>query len=163
MPANDSPLLLPILLAAAFVAGALGTMGFIIVTSMIADIVEETQLKTGRRSEGLLFSADTFLQKVASGIATLLPGLLLAFVRFPLHAHPETLDPAVMRHLAMIYLPLTVGLSLCSTSVLLFYRIDRTAHEDNLRRLADAAALLESADPDNAGGVEGPAVLTHPV
>ncbi|HEY5107934.1 MAG TPA: MFS transporter [Caulobacteraceae bacterium] len=163
MPPNSSPLLLPILIAATLVTGCLGTMGFIIVTSMIADIVEETQLKTGRRSEGLLFSADTFLQKVASGVATLLPGLLLAFVRFPLHASPETLDPAIMRHLAIIYLPLTVGLSLCSTTMLLFYRIDRRSHEDNLRRLADSAALLEMVDPDNAGQPEGPAVLTRPL
>jgi Na+/melibiose symporter-like transporter len=32
----------------------IGTSGSIIVTSMVADIVEETELRTGRRSEGLL-------------------------------------------------------------------------------------------------------------
>ena len=119
--------------------------------------------RSGTHSEGLLFSADTFLQKVTSGIATLLPGLLLAFVGFPIHARPARLDPAIMRHLAMIYLPINVGLSLISLSILLLYRIDRSKHEENLRRLADAAALVELADPAGAGAAEGPAILTRPV
>jgi Na+/melibiose symporter-like transporter len=163
MPPNGSVLLLAILAAERMLAACTGTMGFIIVTSMIADVVEETQLATGRRSEGLLFSAETFLQKVTSGIATLLPGLLLAFVGFPIHARPARLDPAIMRHLAMIYLPLNLGLSLVSISILMLYRIDRGSHEANLSRLADAAALAELADPQGAGAAEGPAALTRPV
>ena len=49
-------------------------------------------------------------------------------------------------HLAIIYLPLITVLYLCSTSVLMLYRIDRARHEDNLERLAQAAALEAQGD-----------------
>jgi Na+/melibiose symporter-like transporter len=136
MPPPGSEAQLAILLADRLVAGALGTAGFIIVTSMIADIVEEAELSTGRRSEGLLIAADTFLQKLSAGVATFIPGLFLALVAFPPHADPSTLDPGVVRHLAFISLPLWIVIGVAATTVLLFYRIDRQSHEANLARLA---------------------------
>ncbi|WP_309644414.1 MFS transporter [Phenylobacterium sp.] len=137
-PENGSPMLLPILLANAVLGGVFGTGGFILVTSMIADIVEESQVKTGRRSEGLLFSADSLLNKIVSGFATVLPGLLLAFVGFPTGVTPANLDPEIMRRLAYIYVPITVTLSLLSIATWRFYRIDASAHEANLAALQDA-------------------------
>ncbi len=136
MPAAGSIPQFVILLADLSVVTFIGTSGFIIVTSMVADIVEETELRTGRRSEGLLLAADTFLQKLSAGMAIAVPGLLLALVAFPPHADPAMLDPAVMRRLAFISLPLWVTLGIAATSVLLFYRIDRRTHEDNLAKLA---------------------------
>jgi GPH family glycoside/pentoside/hexuronide:cation symporter len=150
MPPNHTFALYAILAIDGMVTAAFGIMGFIIVTSMIADIIEEIEVKSGQRSEGLLFSADTVLQKVASGIAILGPGLLLAAVRFPAGARPRTLDPAIMHHLALIYLPIVVGLQICSTSCLFFYRIDKARHQDNLRTLAQSAAAAEMIDPEAA-------------
>ncbi|HEX9523101.1 MAG TPA: MFS transporter [Reyranella sp.] len=136
MPPAGTAAQFSILLADRLVVAALGTAGFIIVTSMIADIVEEAELRTGRRSEGLLIAADTFVQKLSAGAAILIPGVLLALVAFPPHANPGTLDPQVMRHLAFISLPVWVVLAVISTCVLLRYRIDRRAHEANLAKLA---------------------------
>jgi len=162
MPPNGSPWLLPILIADTMVAGALATMGFVIVTSMLADVVEEVQVKTAQRSEGLLFAADSLLRKITTSFTTLLPGLILAYVGFPKHARPGHVDPAILTHLALIYLPITTVLTLCSTSMLFFYRIDRMRHEDNLRRIADAAALLETVDPDGVV-TEGPGAVVRSV
>jgi Na+/melibiose symporter-like transporter len=136
MPAAGTLAQFAILFADRLVAAALGTGGFIIVISMIADIVEETELRTGRRSEGLLIAADTFVRKLSAGMAVAVPGLLLALVAFPPHADPATLDPQVIRRLALISLPLWVVLGVAATCVLLFYRIDRRAHEANLAQLA---------------------------
>jgi GPH family glycoside/pentoside/hexuronide:cation symporter len=140
MPPRGSTAQFVILLADRFAAIALGVAGFIIVSSMIADIVEEIQVKTGKRSEGLLFSADTFLQKLTSGAASILPGMLLALVAFPAKADPATLDPQIMYNLIWILMPLTFVLGLAGTLILWFYRIDRGAHEMNLARLAAQAA-----------------------
>jgi glycoside/pentoside/hexuronide:cation symporter, GPH family len=137
MPPAGSQAQFVILLADLSVVTFIGTSGFIIVTSMIADIVEEAELRTGRRSEGLLLAADTFLQKLSAGMAIAVPGLLLALVAFPRRADPATLNPEVMRRLAFFSLPLWVALGLAATGVLLFYRIDRRTHEANL-------ALIES-------------------
>ena len=112
--------------------GALGVMGFVIVTSMLADVVEEVQVKTGRRSEGVLFAADSLLRKLTTSFTVALPGLILNVVHFPMHARPGHVDPAILHHLAIIYLPITTGLTICSTSVILLYRIDRKRHEANL-------------------------------
>jgi Na+/melibiose symporter-like transporter len=107
---------------------------------MIADIVEENEVRTGKRSEGLLIAADTFLQKLVGGVASILPGILLTLVAFPAKANPATLDPQIMRNLVLIIVPLTFVIALLSTGILSYYRIDRRAHESNLARLAPQAA-----------------------
>jgi glycoside/pentoside/hexuronide:cation symporter, GPH family len=140
MPAPGTSAQLTILLADRFVEIALGVAGFIIVSSMIADIVEEVQVRTGKRSEGLLFAADTFLQKLISGVASILPGVLLALVTFPPKADPKTLDPQIMHNLIWILMPLTFALGIAATVVLVWYRIDKRAHEMNLAKLAAQTA-----------------------
>src|SRR6185436_10926937 len=126
--------------ADSIVTGILGIAGFIIVTSMIADIVEDSQRQTGRRSEGLLFSADTLLQKVVSGVTTIIPGILLSFVGFHRGMNEATMDPQIMIRLAWIYLPLTVVVSLASITCWSFYRITKEDHERNLEMIRNAAA-----------------------
>ncbi len=140
MPAPGTEAQLVILLVDRFLEIALGLAGFIVVTSMIADIVEEVQVKTGKRSEGLLFAADTFLQKLVSGFATILPGIFLELVAFPAKADPRTLDPQIMHNLIWILMPLTFSLGIAATLVLLFYRIDKHAHEMNLAKLGAQAS-----------------------
>jgi Na+/melibiose symporter-like transporter len=138
-PSNDSPWLLPILTLDRMVTNILGLAGFMIVTSMIADIVEDSQVKTGRRSEGLLFAADTLLQKVVTAVGTALSGVLIAFVGFPAKATPGAVSEEVMHHLAWIYMPVTAGLSLLSIATWFFYRIDKAKHDANLAAVRDAA------------------------
>ena len=140
MPAPGTDAQVTILLIDRFVEIALGLAGFIIVSSMIADIVEEVQVRTGKRSEGLLFSADTFLQKLISGFASILPGIFLELVAFPPKADPQTLDSQIMHNLIWILMPLTFTLGVAATLVLLFYRIDKDAHETNLASLAAQTA-----------------------
>lgn len=142
-PDNDSPNLLPILFAEAVVTGALAIAGFILVSSMIADIVEDSQSKTGRRSEGLLFSADSILQKVVTALSTVLPGLVLAFVGFPERAQPGQVDEAVLHALAWIYIPATMTISILSISTWSFYRIDKAGFERAQASIQEAAANTE--------------------
>jgi glycoside/pentoside/hexuronide:cation symporter, GPH family len=144
MPTAGTAAQFVILLADLSVVGFIGTSGFVIVTSMVADIVEETELRTGRRSEGLLLAADTFVQKLSAGMAIAVPGLLLALVAFPPHADPATLNPEVMRRLAFLSLPLWVALGLAATGVLLFYRIDRQTHKANLALLQSGRVSRET-------------------
>lgn len=142
-PENGSPWLVPILTADRLISGVLNTGGFIVVSSMIADITEESQLKTGRRSEGLLQSADSLLQKSVSGLSTLLPGLILAFIDFPTKAAPGTVPEATLHALGWIYLPATVTLSVLSITTWSFYRIDQAQHERNLAGVREATAAAE--------------------
>ncbi len=143
MPPNGSVWLLTILIVDGFVSGTLGLIGYIIVSSMIADVVEDVAVKTGVRSEGLLFAANGLLPKFTSGIGTFVGGLMLAAVAFPVHAQQGTVDPEILRRLAFLSLPTATILSLISVGVLFFYRIDKATHERNLQSLGDAAGLAE--------------------
>lgn len=144
-PANGSPMLLPILMACSTVSGILSTSASILGTSMISDIVEENQAKTGRRSEGVVLFCDRLLLKVASSLATILPGVLLAIVRFPAVAHPGAVAPAVIRRLALIYLPLAIVFGLGSMATWLLFRIDHSAHRRNLETIA----ARKAAEPES--------------
>jgi Na+/melibiose symporter-like transporter len=161
MPPNGSALLLGILIVDGFVAGLLGTMGFIIVSSMVADIVEEAQVKTGRRSEGLLLSADNIIQSSVASIGVFMSGLLLTWVNFPERAQPGTVDRDILTMLVMIYLPVNLVFRALSIVCLNFYTIDRAKHAEHLASIQDAAALAGESEPtspqeQHAAGVVRP-------
>jgi GPH family glycoside/pentoside/hexuronide:cation symporter len=153
-PENGTSWLIPLLL----IFGTTGTMLSIAcqitISSMIADVVEDSARVTGRRSEGLFFSANAFILKAVSGMGILVGGLLLAFVHFPEHANPATLDPQIPKDLALAYFPVTFALYAVALGCLSFYRIDRAKHEDNLRALA--AAALEAPYAIGPDGVRTP-------
>jgi Na+/melibiose symporter-like transporter len=144
-PGADSDLFMPLMLADRVVTGIFGTGGFIIVTSMIADITEESAVKTGRRSEGLLSTADGVMRNAVTGLGALIPGVLLTAVAFPIGSAPAEVPAEIVRKLAWYYLPLTSGMSTLSILVWLFYRIDRQQHEANLAKARDAVALRDMA------------------
>ena len=146
MPANSSGWVFAILIADAVVVAILAVAGLVIVSSMVADVVEDNAVKTGERSEGLLFAANGLLPKFSAGIGAVMAGVLLSVVHFPAHALQGTVPPALMRELTLIFLPIYAIIVSISIFVLLFYRIDRGVHERNLERLSDAAALAATAE-----------------
>lgn len=150
-PGVDSEIFMPLMLADRVVTGIFGTGGFIIVTSMIADITEESAAKTGRRSEGLLSTADGVMRNAVTGLGAIIPGLLITAVGFPIGAAPANVPADIVRQLAWWYLPLTSGMGTLSILVWLFYRIDRRQHEANLANAREAVASREMA---SEGGLE---------
>ncbi len=143
MPDNSSPWVLRILLLDFLFSATLAISGFIIITSMLADVVEDAAVKTGVRSEGLLMAANGLLPKFTAGFGVFLAGLVITIVAFPAHAPAGTVGPEIMRHMALLYLPFATGMKALSVIVLLFYKIDKSKHETNLATLASAAALSE--------------------
>ena len=146
MPANGSPRIVTILVGDLFVSTTLGITGYIIISSMIADVVEDAAVKTGVRSEGLLFAANGLLNKFTSGFGVFLSGLLLTIVAFPTHAAHGPVGEETLRHLSLLFLPISIGMSALSLIALAFYRIDQDTHERNLATLAEAAALAETVE-----------------
>jgi GPH family glycoside/pentoside/hexuronide:cation symporter len=138
-PANGDPLLLPLLMAqfGFFVMCAIA--GSILAVSMVADVTDQIQLETGRRAEGLLFSAATMVNKAVSGMGVFLSGLLLAVVSFPDHAQPGHVAADVLSSLAVIYILATTFVSVMAIVCLAYYPITRSHHDDNIRRLGELA------------------------
>ena len=131
-----SPLLLAILGSFAFASGVCTIAGFILVSSMVSDIVEDVQAKTGERSEGLLMTADSLPNRVINSLSVALPGMMLAWVAFPAKGKPGPETMELMSRVGWIYLPSFVIISILSIGIWMFYRIDQQTHERNLRAVA---------------------------
>lgn len=135
-PENHTPTLLPLLFACNASSVTLIITFSILVASMVADIVEDSEVATGRRSEGVFFAANSFVQKCVSGTGVFLSTVLLNAIGFPSDARPGEVEPEIVRRLGLVFVPLVGALYLCALSFLARYRISRSGHEDNLRRLA---------------------------
>jgi Na+/melibiose symporter-like transporter len=108
----------------------------ILFASMISDLVEQSELHTGRRSEGLFFSAVTFIRKCTQGFGLMAASLVLWLAQFPTGATAADVSDEALWRLGAWYVPVILCLWLTMMAVISTYRLDRAEHEDNLRRLA---------------------------
>jgi Na+/melibiose symporter-like transporter len=138
-PGPDSPLMLPLLTFHSAFESLVWVMFAIVASSMMADLVEETEVETGRRTEGSLFALRILADKAVAGFGVLLSGLVLEFVRFPTGAPAGSVPAATLNHLALTYAPLTIVLGLGSAAALLGYRVTRQGHERNLQVIPPTA------------------------
>ena len=138
-PARDSAAFFPLLLAFCGVSVLLRVTTGILCTSMLTDVAEEHELRTQKRSEGLLTAGTTLIQKTMSGVGVLASGLILSLVHFPRNAQPGSVDPVLLRDLVLLYVPLVTALGLTSVLLLARYPIDREAHERTLQLLEQPA------------------------
>jgi Na+/melibiose symporter-like transporter len=142
LPANHTAALFVIILVQSIVSTGIYIAATTLVSAMIADVVEDGELKTGRRSEGLFFSASTLVGKAVSGIGIFAAAALLALIHFPAAARPGAVPIETVRAMALVYIPAI--LALYGTGVLLMtgYRITRASHLETLTLLAAKADRL---------------------
>jgi Na+/melibiose symporter-like transporter len=147
MPPNHSALLLEIIFCTSVAGVTFGIISSTTGASMIADVVEASQLKTGRRSEGLFFAASAFVAKATSGFGILTASTIVAAVHLTPGADPAKVPPEIMRHFALIYVPTVVALYATAFTLLSGYRITRASHAETLQQLAAEAAAAGQAEP----------------
>lgn len=138
MPANGTRALLGVLFGYAVIEVTLIIAAAILVSSMVADVVEDSELTTGRRSEGMFFAARSFIAKAVHGIGTFSAAMLLSALGFPQGARPGQVAPGVISDLGLVYVPVLMLCYLVSLAFIAAYRISRATHQENLRRLASS-------------------------
>jgi Na+/melibiose symporter-like transporter len=136
-PANGTDTLFYSLLAFNAIEVTLIVVASILISAMVADVVEESELQTGRRSEGVFFAARSFVQKSVHGIGTFSATMILAAIDFPKDAAPGEVAPEVIRNLGLVYVPVLMVVYMIALGLLTGYRISRESHAENLRQLAD--------------------------
>lgn len=146
-PPDGSPLLLPVLFFSFTVTVSISIVPPILIGSMISDVVEDNQIRTGRRTEGVLFAANAFILKCVSGLGLAGGALILSLVHFPQRASPGHVPAGVLHHLALSYAAALTLLNLVAIAFVRGHRISREAHAANLRTLAAQAAAIA---PDGA-------------
>lgn len=151
-PENGTPELLALLYGEEIINATLAAATGVLLFSILADVVEDAEVKTGRRSEGLLFSAQNLFRKVISGMGVFIATGVLAFVGFPEKAERSQIPAETLRGLGLAYIPTIVGLYALAILCLLAFNINRRMHEENLRRLREisAAAAEQTADEPEA-------------
>ena len=144
-PGNGTGLLFTLVFAERCVSLTLGITCLILFGSMVADVVEDNAVRTGRRSEGLLLSAMTFVNKLVSAMGLILAGLVLQLTK------ATATGAASPNALAEYYLPILLLLYGIGIVILSRYHINRAQHEANVRLLteaeAQAAIAIASAPP----------------
>ncbi len=144
MPENGDPLLFPILATVNTIDLGLIIAMQAILYSMLADLVEHTEVRTGRRNEGVFFSALTFIRKTNQGIGAFLAGLMLQAVAFPYGAEPPDVPVASLTQLGTLLVPSQWVLWAVMLGALAFYRLDRAQHQANLAAIQARVAKSKS-------------------
>jgi len=146
MPENGHPALVPILWVwtAVIVYVAVGLT--ILAGSMIADTVDQSELTTGRRQEGMFNAAWALISKATSGLGGLVAGVALDVVQFPKGATPGQVDPDTVYALGLAVGPGILIFWLLALIILSRYPLTRSEHAEIIRELEQrrSAALPES-------------------
>jgi Na+/melibiose symporter-like transporter len=105
--------------------------------SMLADLVEQAEVRTGRRNEGIFFAANTFIRKAVQGLGVMAASFVLTLAQFPKGANPSQVPESSLWQLGATYVPaiwLVWALMIFAVSR---YRLSRAGHEANLATLAE--------------------------
>jgi Na+/melibiose symporter-like transporter len=102
LPKNHDPRLLWVLLGTWVVAVAITVVQGVIGSSIVADLLDDQELRTGYRQEGMFNAALSFSTKAVSGLGTVLGGLIITAIQFPIHAVPDEVPPAMLTRLGLI-------------------------------------------------------------
>jgi GPH family glycoside/pentoside/hexuronide:cation symporter len=140
-PPNHTLALVVIIFFTSVISTAFGIVAATMGSSMIADVVEPSELRTKRRSEGVFFAASAFVGKAVSGFGILGASMVVALIHLKATTDPSTVPPSVVRHLGEVYIPLIIGLQACAMALLLGYKITRASHQETLTSLAAEAEL----------------------
>jgi len=139
MPPNGSQQLFNIIFCTSIVSVTFTIVATTMGSSMVADVVEAAELKTGRRSEGLFFAAAAFIAKAVSGFGILAATAIITAIHLKAGSNPATISAEIPRNLALVYCPTIIGLHAVGLTLLLGYRINRASHDETLRQLAAEA------------------------
>lgn len=105
--------------------------------SMVADIVEQNELVTGRRSEGIYFAGISFMRKLAQGVGVLTASFILAVAAITPGMRASQASDEAVRTLGWGYALTLLSLWMIMIVCVSFYRISREDHENNLKALAE--------------------------
>lgn len=140
LPENGTPELFYIILVVTVFDIALIIAYQMLAASMVTDIVEESELKTGRRSEGTFFAGITFIRKLSQGIGVMTASLILAFATIAPGIRPEDASADSVAKLGFGYAATLLTVWMLMLLAISFYRISREDHAKNLAALAGKEA-----------------------
>jgi len=135
LPPNDDPFVFWFVLIAQVIDVGLIICFQILFAAMLADLVEDSEVTTGRRSEGVFNAAETFVDKSVRGLGVMAASAVLTLAALPTGAKVEEVSADTLWWMGALYVPLVLALWLSMIAVIAHYQIDEARHEANLRQL----------------------------
>lgn len=127
-PDNHSPLLLPSYIFLTSIGYIFLFVVLSFAPSMLADVIDDFDAKTGLREEGLFFSAMSFAYKCTVGLGTFFAGILLNIIDFPTQVEISSIEPDTIANLGWIGGPVLLIVYISAIVFLLFYPIDKNRY-----------------------------------
>ncbi len=137
LPQNGDPLLLGILVSMGVITVAIAVVQGVISASLLADILDQHELKTGYRQEGMFNAALSFSGKAVSGVGIVLGGLLITLIEFPLQTAPDMVPEHIIFRLGLVVGVLLPLLYLIPIALVTRFNITKAVHAD-IRAQLDA-------------------------
>ncbi len=122
-------------------------MGGVLMDSMMADVVEDSEIATSRRSEGLFYAARGFANKAISAGGIIGAGTIVSLVGLDGITSVDDITREIRVDLATFFLPLYCGLYLLGLYIVSTYRISRDDHQNNLQILAQRPETVVQTGP----------------
>ena len=130
LPANGDTKLLVILVSGGAFAASIGVIQGIIGASIIADLLDDQELRTGYRQEAMFNAALSFAGKAVSGIGTLIGGLIITLIDFPTNVAPAAVPADAIRRLGLVVGVAVPLLYIVPISLITRYRLTRARHAE---------------------------------
>jgi glycoside/pentoside/hexuronide:cation symporter, GPH family len=126
-------------------ANTAGVVTIISATSMVAEIVEAYEERTGKRAEGTFYAGNWLVTKAATGGGILLTSLIVQVIGLEPGTTQAAVAPEVVRNLAIAYLLVATVLALTAAYWLARFPISQADHEARV-----AARLAHERQPAGA-------------
>lgn len=135
MPENGAPNLVLIYVLTLVVAYTFIWIALSLANSMMADVVDEYELESGDRQEGLFFSSMSFAYKCTVGVGTFIAGLLLKWIDIPKADSPERaglveVPVEAVEKIGWVGGPILLVIYLSSIIFMLYYPINQQRYQE---------------------------------
>ena len=144
-PATGSPWVLINWLTASWIATTCGWITYSLYLSILADVADSHELRTGKRREGAIYSTQAFSGKAASAFGMMILGAILDWIAFPNGAVQGSVPAEVLWDLGLFVGPAPSIFSAAGALFFLLYRIDRARHAEIMHELDARKARARAA------------------
>ena len=143
-------------------ANTAAVVSIISATSMVAEIVEAFEERTGKRAEGTFYSGNWLVQKCATGGGILVTSLIIQSIGLEPGTPPSEVSQGTVEQLALYYMLAATVLALTAAFWLGRFPISREDHEARMAaRIAEERNQRDPAEdstlntkPDAASAIE---------
>ena len=137
-------------------ANTASVIALISATSMVAEIVEAFEERTGKRAEGTFYSGNWLVQKCATGGGILVTSLIVQSIGLEPGTPPSEVAGDTVNRLALLYLLAAAGLTAFAAYWLGRFPITREEHEARVAARRTKPEHPAPADPIDAAARADP-------